>query len=345
MKLFRKYQISIFLEHIRTFFCVCSISLFTSLSVALAGPEGAQIVNGQVSFQQNGYNTTITASDKAIINYTSFDITRPEVVQFIQPNSSASVLNRIQSANPTNINGTLLANGRIFFVNPAGVIFGAGARINVNQLVASSLNITDSDFIDGQYNFAGGNGSVINRGDITAEEVYLIGKQVVNSGNIHCPDGCVVMAAGDRVFLSEPGSNIRVEIDSQTLPDSTDLARSETEVLNEETDDAAGGRIVLASGDLFSRALTNIDSLAATIETGNTGQVINTGTIEAKSETSSGGTVISKASEIINTGTVDVTGSEGGKVIMEAAECLGQFGTIHSDGNAGNGGNVRHRLF
>ena len=80
-----------------------------------AGLEGAEVVNGQVAIQQSGGNTVITASDKAIINYSSFDIAQSEIVEFIQPNSSASVLNRILSAYPTHIDGTLLANGKVFF--------------------------------------------------------------------------------------------------------------------------------------------------------------------------------------------------------------------------------------
>ncbi len=343
MELLRKYSKSHFSQRVIAYFLMCSIFLNTSLPVALAGPEGAQVVNGQVSFQQSGNNTTITASDKAIINYTSFDIARLEAVRFIQPDSSASVLNRILSANPTNINGALLANGRVFFVNSAGVYIGAGARINVNQLVVSSLNITDSDFINGQYNFAGGDGSVINSGDISAKKVYLIGKQVANSGSIHCPDGYVVMAAGDRVFLSEPGSDVRAEIDPQTLSDPTDLADSGSGVPNEGTVNSAGGRIVLASGDIYSQVIPNIDYLAASIEIGNTGQVSNTGTIEARSETASGGSVIAKAAEVINSGTIDVTGSEGGEVTIEATGRLGQLGIIHADGTTGNGGNVELR--
>jgi len=233
------------------YFLVCYMFFNTSLPVVLAGMEGAQVVNGQVSFQQSGYNTTITASDKSIINYSSFDIARPEIVEFIQPSSNASVLNRILSANPTSINGTLLANGRVFFVNPAGVYIGAGARINVNQLVASGLNITNSDFINGQYSFVGGNGSVTNAGDILAEKVYLIGKKVANSGNISCPDGYVVMAAGDRVFLGEMGSDIVLEIEKTSLPEPTEPVDSEPAVLNEGTITAAGGMIVLAAeGDI-----------------------------------------------------------------------------------------------
>ncbi len=98
------------------FFLMHLIFFNISHPIAWAGPEGAQVINGTASFQRSAQNTTITVSDKAIINYSSFDIARPETVQFIQPGSSASVLNRILSTNPTNINGTLLANGRVFFV-------------------------------------------------------------------------------------------------------------------------------------------------------------------------------------------------------------------------------------
>jgi filamentous hemagglutinin family protein len=98
-------------------------------AVTRAGPEGAQVIHGSAQFNQTGNYTAIQASDKAIINYSQFNIARPETVQFIQPNADASVLNRILSANPTTIDGTLLANGRVFFVNPAGVIFGESAQV------------------------------------------------------------------------------------------------------------------------------------------------------------------------------------------------------------------------
>jgi filamentous hemagglutinin family protein len=309
----------------------------------MAGPEGAKVVNGEVSFQQSGYNTTITASDKAIINYSSFDIAKPEIVEFIQPSSQASVLNRINSAMPTNIEGTLLANGRVFFVNPAGVYIGEGARINVNQLVASGLNISDADFINGRMNFVGGDGTVTNRGDIIAEKAYLIGKHVVNSGNISCPGGYVVMAAGERVFLHEQDSDILVEFDHSTFSEPSIVKEDGPSVLNEGTVTATGGRITLAAGDIYSQAISNIDLLAESIEIVNTGQVSNTGTIEARNETASGGSVIVKADEVINSGTIDVTGSEGGEVTIEATERLGQLGIIHADGTTGNGGNVELR--
>ncbi|HUU19208.1 MAG TPA: filamentous hemagglutinin N-terminal domain-containing protein, partial [Sedimentisphaerales bacterium] len=322
MELSRKFSKRRYFKSTIVYFLTCCMLFNTSLSVALAGPEGAQVVNGQVSFQQSGYNTTITASDKSIINYSSFDIARPEIVEFIQPGSSASVLNRILSANPTNINGTLLANGRVFFVNPAGVYFGAGARVNVNQLVASGLNITNSDFINGQYNFAGGNGSVINSGDISAEKVYLIGRQVANSGSISCPAGYVVMASGDRVFLGEPGTDVVLEVDAPSLPESAETIEG-SGVLNEGTVNAAGGTIVLAAGDIYSQAISNTGSLSASVETGEAGQI----------------TLTADGGQVTNTGTIEASGSKGGQVAMEGAR-VGQFGTVHADGIVSDGGNV-----
>ncbi|MFZ2147708.1 MAG: filamentous hemagglutinin N-terminal domain-containing protein, partial [Sedimentisphaerales bacterium] len=297
----------------------------TSLPIALAGPEGAQVVNGQVSFQQSGYNTAITASDKSIINYSGFDIARPEIVQFIQPGSSASVLNRILSANPTNINGTLLANGRVFFVNPAGVYIGAGARVCVNQLVASGLNITNSDFINGQYNFVGGDGAVINSGDISAEKVYLIGRQVANSGSISCPAGYIVMASGDRVFLGEPGTDVMLEVDTPSLPGPAETIEG-SGVLNEGTVDAAGGKIVLAAGDIYSQAISNTGSLSASVETGEAGQI---------KLTADGG-------QVTNTGTIEASGDNGGSITIDGGNVtLTADSVIHADATgAGDGGEV-----
>ena len=350
MRFVRNFSKRYYFRHIFIYFLACWLFFSTSISVVLAGPEGAQVVNGQVSFQQSGYNTTITASDQSIINYTRFDITQPEIVQFIQPGSNASVLNRILSANPTMINGTLLANGRVFFINPAGVMIGGSARINVNQLVASGLNMSDSSFLNGQYEFAGGNGAVVNNGDIAAQRVYLVGKQVTNAGSIKCPDGYVVMAAGDRVFFGQPGSNIIVEVGSVEPLEQTNTQLS-AEVINEGVVDAAGGTIILAvAGDALSRPMmSNVGSLSTSVAEGDAGnislqadggQIDNTGTITAKSDSGAGGNVTANAAEIVNSGTVDVSGSWGGTVVLEGTGRVGQFGSVNADGIEGDGGKV-----
>jgi hypothetical protein len=169
----------------------------------------------------------------------------------------------------------------------------------------------------------GGEGSVINEGDIFAEKVFLIGRQVANSGSISCPAGYVVMASGDRVFLGEPGSDIVLEIDGPSLPESADPIEG-SGVLNEGTVEAAGGTIILAAaGDIYSQAISNVGSLSVSNDTGNAGEIKLT----------------AADGDVTNTGTIEASGSEGGQITMEGTR-VGQFGTIHADGTDSHGGSV-----
>jgi filamentous hemagglutinin family protein len=300
-----------------------------------AGPEGATVVHGTATFQQSGSYTAIQASDKAIINYRSFDVARPETVQFMQPGASASVLNRIQSANPTTIDGTILANGRVFFVNPAGVIFGESAQVNVARLVASALDISNTDFLNGRYDFKGGNGSVVNKGQISAERAYLIGKQVANLGKINCPSGYVVMAAGDRVFLGEPGTDLLVEVDEPASPDPAAPVEGAA-VRNEGSVEAAGGSIILAAaGDIYAHAISNVGRLSASAAHGDAGTVkltapegtvVNTGSIEAASESGTGGQVqvLGERVGVFESGRIDASGAAGGGTALVGGDFQGR---------------------
>src|SRR5262245_41533596 len=100
------------------------------------------------------------------IDWRSFNLASDESVRFRQPDSSSAVLNRILDTNPSGIRGHIDANGRVFLMNPHGIVFGPGSRVNVNALVASSLSIDTDDFMRGDYRFQanGEAGAVINRG-------------------------------------------------------------------------------------------------------------------------------------------------------------------------------------
>ncbi|MDP3290325.1 MAG: filamentous hemagglutinin N-terminal domain-containing protein, partial [Methyloversatilis sp.] len=86
--------------------------------LAIANPTGHQVVHGNVGVQVQGSTLNITASDKAIINWQQFSIQPGETTRFIQPNSTASVLNRVVGQDPSKILGNLIANGRVFLINP-----------------------------------------------------------------------------------------------------------------------------------------------------------------------------------------------------------------------------------
>lgn len=175
---------------------------------ALANPAGMEVVAGKVSATTSGNQLLITNSPGAILNWQSFSIMPGELTRFIQQSSSSSVLNRITGQSPSQILGALQSNGKVFLINPNGIVFGAGARVDVNGLVASSLDLSNADFLSGKLKFSGAAtaGSVTNYGGITTPsggQVYLIAPNVTNSGLITSPSGDVLLAAGHSVDIAD----------------------------------------------------------------------------------------------------------------------------------------------
>lgn len=174
----------------------------------LANPTGATVVGGDATVSGLGSShVTITqASQQAIINWQQFNIAPNEVTQFIQPNIHAIALNRIFDQSPSQIFGSLRANGSVILLNPNGIMFGPNAQVNVGGLIASSLNLSNANFLAGHYLFqgAGVEGPVKNMGAITASHggVYLLAPNVENSGVMTSPGGNIVLAAGAKAFLS-----------------------------------------------------------------------------------------------------------------------------------------------
>jgi filamentous hemagglutinin family protein len=136
---------------------------------AWANPAGGAVVSGNAVFNNNGNLLTIANTPGTIINWQNFTILPGETTRFLQQGSSSAVLNRIVGQDPSQILGTLQSNGRVFLINPNGVVFGAGAQVDVNGLVASTLNITNEDFLAGRRVFNAGSvaGSIRNDGAIT----------------------------------------------------------------------------------------------------------------------------------------------------------------------------------
>jgi filamentous hemagglutinin family protein len=123
---------------------------------AAAGPNGPSVVGGTVTVQGPGTASVIVnqSSSSAIINWNTFNIGVNESVRFNQPSSSSVALNRVTGgAGPSEILGSLTANGRIFLINRDGILFGPGAVINTAGFLASTNDIKNSDFMAGRYNF------------------------------------------------------------------------------------------------------------------------------------------------------------------------------------------------
>jgi filamentous hemagglutinin family protein len=189
-------------------------------ATALAAGTGGQFVNGTGSITTQGNLQTIINSPNAIINWQTFSSGTSEFIRFNQQSASSAVLNRVIGADPSVLLGTLQSNGRVFIINPNGILFGASSVVDVNGLVASTLNITDADFKAGKLNFvdAGAAGAVVNQGSIRTPaggSVYLIAPDVTNTGLISSPQGEVVLAAGHSVQLVDAHTpELQVRVDS-----------------------------------------------------------------------------------------------------------------------------------
>ncbi|MBL8990138.1 MAG: filamentous hemagglutinin N-terminal domain-containing protein, partial [Phycisphaerae bacterium] len=191
---------------------------------AAAQVTGEQVVSGQAAFHRNGANTTITAANNTVINYQQFSIAPGATVRFIQPDSASRVLNRVTGPDPSTIAGSLIANGIVYIVNPAGVYFRQGALVDVAGIYAAAGHIADADFLSGVNRFTDVGGRVVNQGAIHAHTAALIGSVVSNEGVIESPGGVVTLVAGDEVLLGERGSAIYVRMNPPSGPEEADPA-------------------------------------------------------------------------------------------------------------------------
>ncbi|MCL6269351.1 filamentous hemagglutinin N-terminal domain-containing protein [Sansalvadorimonas sp. 2012CJ34-2] len=282
------------------------LSLMSSGAV-FAAPQGGVVVGGSGSISNSGKNTNIIQNtDKLAINWDSFNVNTDEKVKFIQPSSSSLVLNRVLDENPSMIHGSIDANGHVLLVNPRGVLFTETARINVNSMTASSLDIQTEDFMNGKFAFkGGGKGAVINKGVINAASgVVLQGEQVVNNGLI-AADMVALAGGSETVLIFDSDQLIGVRVTKEIL----ESQGVDSAVLNTGTIEA--GEIVLTAQTakgLFDTAVNN------------------EGILEARGINARGGTIRlggfgGRVADVVNSGTIDVsasgTNAKGGRVQVE----------------------------
>lgn len=317
-----------------------------------AAPNGANVVHGNVNISQSGSNTIINQNtDKAIINWNSFDVNKGESVLFNQNSSSSIILNRVTNGLPTNIFGNISANGNVFILNQAGVLVGNGASINTNSFLAGAANINDNDFIAGKYNFYGAQGNVINNGSIKVQDggyAVLMGKNVENNGLISAKLGKIYLSSGETFRMDMSGNDlIGVEVEKGI----TDAYISNTGYIQAE-----GGTIIMTAknaSDVIRQAVNNtgvIDASSISYKGGKVilgaenGQVINDGEINVSSKSDEGGSIELKAEHIINNGLVYANGLNGGLINMLSSDLLkvGSSSIIQANSfGFGNGGNIK----
>lgn len=181
-------------------------------------PAGGTVVHGTAAIGSDGQRMTIANSPNAILDWQAFSIGARNSVHFAQQGTASQVLNRVVGNDPSAILGSLSSNGGVWLINPHGVLFGAGARIDVGALVATTHGVANADFLAGRARFDGraGGGQVVNAGRIHTSfggSVWLVGGTVRNEGLVHSPGGQIVLAAGGSVELVDSGMpNVTVRV-------------------------------------------------------------------------------------------------------------------------------------
>ena len=198
------------------------------------------VSSGSATGVQSGNTFTVKqTTSTATLNWSSFNIGANGKVVFQQPASTSIALNRIFDTNPSSIFGALTANGQIYLINANGFLFGSGSTVNVGGLLASSLNLTDANFAAGILTpglsgksalqpFVDSSGNVVSQAitvqpgaTLTAADggrLLLAAPNVTNGGSLSAPDGQIILAAGQTLYLQASGdSDLRglvVEVDN-----------------------------------------------------------------------------------------------------------------------------------
>ncbi len=221
------------------------------------------------------------SSLRAIINWNAFSIGAKDAVNITHTNPSQAaasiLLNRVTGNQLSTIAGQLTSPGRVFLVNPNGVVFSQGAQVNVGGLVASTLALstTDNAFLEGStqltFERPDGNTNVVsNAGVLTATggPVVLMGAEVTNSGRIVADRGTVALASGRKISfdLGNDGlTNLVVAADAMAT--SAKVVNTESGTLQADggrvmlvgSSNTAGELVVNQSGTVRARTLENVN--------------------------------------------------------------------------------------
>ena len=279
-------------------------------------PSAGTLMKGEASISQsqNGLSAQMTVKQftpSAVIDWASFNVGQNAMVNFVQPSSNASILNRVNDSNPSQIFGQIKSNGQVFLSNPNGVYFSPSASVDVGALSATTHAITDEAFMSGRYQFQrlDASGSIVNEGQLTAAPggyIALLAPEVRNKGVIIARAGTVVMASGDLITLNFSGQQTLAGI-------STTPSTIATLISNGEAIQAPDGQIILSA--------VGLGRLQA-------GVINNSGTLEANSMRSVGGRIVLEADQITLTKTsaISATGALGGGTVLVGSDWMGQDG-------------------
>ena len=282
-------------------------------------PTGEKVIKGGANISRDGIvkgknQMSVNVNDTAVINWDTFNVGSGARVNF-KGTDGFRVLNRVPNGPMSEIYGEIKGRGgTVFLINPSGVTFGEGAKIDVGSLVASTLNINDDNFINGKYLFEKGEkvGVIKNLANIglsNDKKVVLLAHQVINEGKISA--GQIGIGTGNEIELAlddKIGIKVNAGVDES----------ADVNILNSGTLSANDGYVVMTAGEA-KKALNGI--------------IANSGVVAAKKITKDAdGNII-----LADGGDIDISGYS----IWNSGEIRANGGYI-KDNKAVKGGNGGH---
>ncbi|NBD19343.1 filamentous hemagglutinin N-terminal domain-containing protein [Aquabacterium fontiphilum] len=303
------------------------LGLLASVEAGANGlPSGGQIVQGSGSIGVVGNTMTVTQDTaRMVANWQGFNIGAGQTVRFVQPSASAVALNRVLGGDVSVIQGALRANGQVFLLNPNGVLFSPTAQVDTAGLLASTLAMSDTDFMAARHRLQGDStAAVVNEGQIQVRQqggLALVAATVRNVGTLQADGGFVGLASGQDVTVDFGGA-VKLQVHQGAI---------DSLIENGGAVRADGGRIFFTAkaADELSRSVINQTGVvrARTLASGAQGEILLIGDM-VHGELNAGGTLdasapVGGAGGFIETSAAHVTTLDGLTVTAQAASGMG----------------------
>ncbi len=330
--------------NIIAYFLIYGLTFGQLYAADLDLPTSGVVASGSAEINSTATKMTINqSSDQVIINWNTFNIGKDAHVQFIQPSIESSALNRVLSVGASNIFGQLTSNGKVFLINPNGILFGPSSSVDVGTLIATTANISDSNFLNKNYTFTAEKLSeLVNQGQIKGSSIALIGPSIRNEGYLIASLGDVVLASSDKVSLSfGPNQKISVAIDPAKLGSqiqnsgsisaikgSVIIKADAAQTLVDQTINGPSSANTIISNNGVVRLVSSSGSIKAnsvTLDSGSRGQSYVNSSIDVNQNYGKGGdiNILGREVYVDNLSKLNATGALGGGNILVGGDWQG----------------------
>lgn len=312
---------------------IAPLTSFADTNV-VAGVVAGDLAVKDLSSTHTQYTHTANVN---IVDFYKFGVEKGHQLDVVMPDAGRA-LYRVIGDSRSEIMGTLNSNGSLFLINQNGILFGHGAEVNVGNIVASSLDISNDDFIKGKYNFAVGSivGNVENYGVIKAKNegyIVLLGKTVDNSGTLVASNGSVVLGSAQQATLDFFGNGlVKTKLSGGAL---------EATIKNSGSIYADGGFVQMAtnarasainiSGIVEANQLVERNGVIR-LEGGDNAKVEVSGRLIAKGLNTTGGTIEVTGEQValMNGAVLDASGDKGGGKVLVGGDYQGKNDAVYN---------------